>query len=240
MKNTSIVKASKCLILASLLPLSISATAEDMEDAQTRIGLNLGSFGLGVNVYGNTPWHLKPNDQIQWNITLEGGSIKDEDDIEINKNDYHDVDLDSLGTRAGLNWYPFFGNRFSKNVFFASGLMYSKIDIEANADLSKSYKVDGKKVTKSDIDSLSLDLSSKTVSPYLSVGWGGRISDYKGFIFKTELGASLLKADNDIKLTAKDPSNFLTAQNIENERKNIKDDLDSVVGFVSFTLSYTF
>lgn len=231
------LKKSKLLILASLLPVAAVASADT---TGPKFGLSLGSFGLGVNAYGKTPWHINEQDQLQWNVTIEGISAKDEKDIELNKNDYRDADIKALGSRAGVNWYPFFGNRFSKNVFFASGFMYSKVDIEAKADLKKGVKIGGKKVTTGDIDSLSLDLSSKTVSPYISLGWGGRISDYQGFVFKAELGASMLKSDSDIKLTAKDPANFLTAQNIENERKKLDDDFDNVAGFVSVTLSYAF
>ncbi|MCG8613732.1 MAG: hypothetical protein MI864_24740 [Pseudomonadales bacterium] len=226
------------LVLAITALFSQSLSANPQDTPQYAIGGSIGTSGLGISVSGKTPWSFVQDDQVQWRGALAGMSIDDIDDLEINNTEYKDADFASYNLQTGLDWYPFQG--WAEEIFFSSGLLLNKTDISGFADMDKTFKVGNKEVRKGDITSLELDIEDKGVMPYISVGWGNKLANERGFDFHAELGLAAAFQSPDVKLTAVDPDNFLSAADLAREKDDIEDDLQGLRGFINATVSYHF
>jgi len=221
-----------------VLALLSSQNGFTEESPNYSLGATLGSTGIGLTASSTTDWHWTQGDQIQWRLVISGLSDNNNDDIEFNSTDYVKGDISLFNVQAGVDWYPFHG--WADKVFLSGGLMYTDFEFDGVADNRKSFSVGGKRVNQGDITSLRTEVEQDGFAPYISVGWGNKLQDKRGFDFQAEIGLVMPTSDPDVKVTAVDPGNFLTAKNLADERREIEDDLDGIGAFVMASVVYHF
>jgi hypothetical protein len=209
--------------------------------AQYSGGISIGLFGLGLSLSSKTDWSLAAGDQIQWRILASGieGDFEGDDDVDFSGIDYNDGDFSMFSLQAGIDWYPVNAG-WADEVFLSTGLMYTDLKFNGTADNSKTYFVGNTLVTPGDISSLKTETENTSVMPYVSLGWGNKITPEGGFNFHAEIGAAIPTHDSDVTLTVVDPGNFLNSSALAKEKKEIEDEIDGVMGFATATISYHF
>lgn len=225
----------KHTLLASIIPaLILSSTAIQAADYSAGIGIGPG---LGGTFSVKNDLHFREGDQVQSRFELFGFDVDDEDDIEISGIDYKG-DLDFTTAKATMDWFPFSGK--ARKVFFSGGLTYTKAEIDADAELDKSFKIGSQQINPGDINGLNVDIDQNPVSPYLGVGWGNRIGKNSGFSFLVELGVGFPTSDADVKLSLNDPNGVVSAADLKKEKDQLEDDLDGAFGMGSIAVTYHF
>lgn len=230
--------------VALLSPILMAETDSDNATssrytADHSISIGLNTIGLGISTSGNTGWHIKEGDQIQWRAVLAGIDADDVDDIEFDDIEYDNGELKTLGFQFGLDWYPY-QQGWAKQVFFSTGLLYADIELNGTADNNKSFNVGGQRVNPGDITSLTTTIEDTDIAPYVSVGWGNKLTGHRGFKFHAELGLTPSTSNADVTVTAVDPGNILSAANLAKEKSDIEDDIDGVAAFAAVNVAYHF
>lgn len=224
----------KKTLLTTLIPsLILSSTA--LQAADYSAGLGIGA-GLGATFSVKNALHIREDDQLQSRFELFGGSADAEDDLEFSDIDYKG-DLSIGLAKATMDWYPY-SDGWARKVFFTGGLVYSNLDIEADAELHKSFRIGDQQINPGDIQRLHLDIEHNPISPYLGVGWGNKIGDSTGWSFFVELGVGIPTSDPDFTLTLDDANNVVSAADLEKERRQLEDDLEGP--FASGTIAVTY
>ena len=239
-----VIRSTLCvsLALAGQAVIADEQTSMSKKDpAQYAGGITIGSLGLGLSLSSKTDWSLTSGDQIQWRILASGigANFDGENDVDMAGIDYDDGDFSLLSLQGGIDWYPV-STGWADEVFLSTGLIYVDAEFNGTADSSKTYFVGNIQVTPGDITSLKTNAENTSVMPYLSLGWGNKITAEGGFDFQAEIGVALTTNDPDVTLTAVDPANFLNASALAAEKKEIEDELDGVMGFATATISYHF
>ena len=204
-------------------------------------GITLGSLGLGATVSRKTDWNLIANDQIQWRVLVTGldGDFDSGDDVDIAGIDYQDGDISIYSLQAGVDWYPI-SSGWADEIYLSTGLMYQDGEFSGYANTDKSFNVGNTQVNPGDINSLKTEIDNSQVLPYLSVGWGNKITHERGFDFQAEIGVAMSTKDANVSLIAEDPANHLSAADLATEKKSIEDEVNGVIGFATITVSYHF
>lgn len=238
-----LISQPKALLTAIMIAGTVTvpfASAEE-QDAHYSTALTLGSNGLGLELSSTTDLSFKNNDHIQWRVGISGGDVNFDrgDDVEIAGIDY-EGDIKWGEARAGLDWFPS-NSGWSEKVFISSGLMYSDGEFDATADGTKGFSVGGTQINPGDITSFRTEIENQQVMPYLSLGWGNKITGESGFDFQAEIGIRVPTRNADVNVSAIDPSNVLSAAAIAAEKKDIENDINQDLdGFASVALSYHF
>ena len=224
--------------IAITAPLTLAA--ETGEQAQRSVSVDLGALGAGISYSQKAKFSLKEGDQVQWRLAISGiNTTVDDEDIDINGTDYKDLDVSLASIKGGADWYPY-NSGWAKQVFFSGGLMYNDLSLQGTANNTKNFSVGGTVVTPGDINSLTTDIDDAQVMPYLSLGWGNKLRNDKGFGFMAEAGVAMATEDVDVTVTADDPNNFLNAALLRTEEQEIQDDLDDARAFVMISAVYHF
>ncbi len=231
-------------MLASLLAATTANAAGGLQastqdDTRYAAGIDLGAFGLGVSFNVLTRLSLIEDDQIQWRSSLSGLSVEDADYDDINGIDYEDIDLSLVALKTGLDWYPYRGG-WANEIFFSAGILYSDSDFHGAADTSKSFTVGDVTVNPGDIESLKTDIQYSGVLPYISVGWGSKLTPRKGWDFQAEVGLAYQLSNTRVNVRASDPDGYLSDEDISAEESGIEDDIGNLRPFATITLSYLF
>jgi hypothetical protein len=221
-----------------------AANAEEiLSDNSVRYsgGVSMTTVGLGLSLSSLTSWSLIAGDQVQWRFIAShiDSDFDGNDDVELGGTDYEDGDFSVFSFRGGVDWYPL-NKSWTDEVFLSSGFMFIDGELEGSADNSKNFSVGNIQVTPGDITSLKTSIEHTSIRPYLSLGWGNKITSDGGFDFQAEIGFSLLTSDPKVKLLAVDPGDFLTQSALAAEKKEIEEDFKKIVGFATATISYQF
>lgn len=226
----------KTKLLATLIP-ALAFTAGSLHAADYAAGVGLGP-GVGATFSIKNNLHFRNDDQVQTRFELYGADIDDEDGIEISGIDY-EGDIDLTTAKATMDWYPF-NEGWGRKVFFSGGLTYMNSEIDADAELDKSFKIGAQQINPGDIQGLNVDIEQDPVSPYLGIGWGNKIGKESGFSFMVEVGVGFPTSDPDVNLTLTDANNVVSAADLAKEKKQLEDDLDGAFGMGSIAVTYHF
>jgi len=241
----SFIRSTFCVSLALVGQAVVAneqiAASEKVDSAKYSGGVTIGSLGLGLSLSAKSDWSLTAGDQIQWRVLASGidAEFEGDDDVDIAGVDYKDGEFSLFSLQGGVDWYPV-STGWADEVFVSTGLMYFDAEFKGTADNDKTYFVGNTKVSSGDITSLNVEIENSSVMPYLSVGWGNKITPEGGFDFQAEVGVALPTNDPDVTVSAVDPGNFLTANALKAEKKELEDEVDGAVGFVTATISYHF
>lgn len=233
-------------LAASILSVSLGCTLAHAEEIQTQearfsTGLSLGTAGLGITTSSTTQWHLTEDDQIQWRVMASGinANLDSDDDFDFEGIDYKEANVSMFALQGGVDWFPY-RTGWADKVFFSTGLIYSSNDLDADADMGKDFYVGSTFVNAGDVTSLTMEIDNQQVMPYVSVGWGNKITGERGFDFQIELAVAAQTRDADIKLTAVDPASILSAADLNDEKKEIENEVSGPIAFGTATVSYHF
>ena len=227
------------VLAAGTLAVPIASATE--KDAQYSSSLTLGSSGVGIEFSSSTDLSFNSDDSIQWRVGISGSdySFDRGDDVEIGGIDY-EGDISLMEARVGMDWFPS-NSGWSEKVFISGGLMYSDIELDATADGTKGFAVGGTQVNPGDITSFNTEIENQQVMPYLSLGWGNKITGESGIDFQAEIGLRVPTSKADVKVSAIDTNNILSATALAKEKKDIEKDINKDLdGFASIAVSYHF
>jgi len=237
------ISQSKAVLAITMVAATVASpfVSAGEQKARYATSLTLGSTGVGLEFSSKMDLSFTDNDHIQWRIGISGADVDFDrgDDVEIAGIDY-DGNVEWGEARAGLDWFPS-DSGWSRKVFVSSGLMYSNVEFDAKADGTKGFAVGGTQVNPGDITSFRTEIDNQQVMPYVSVGWGNKITGERGFDFQAELGFRVPTRDADVKVSAIDPGNHLSAAALADEKRDIENDINSDLdGFATIAVSYHF
>ena len=218
-----------------LTGLSFGAVAEPDASSTGKhaVGAGFGSYG------GNLFYTYKHNDELHVRAIIHGFEGEDET-LEISDIKY-EGDVDGEGFGVAFDWYPL-TEGWKQKLFFTGGVTQNQGEFngEATSKLSSSINIGGANIAPGDIDGLTLDIEQESqLTPHIGIGFGNKIKRDSGFAFIAELGVAFTEKPT-VTLTANDPGNNLTQENLSAEEKQIKDEFDTVVGYGSVGVSYHF
>lgn len=223
------------IVGTSLAALPLAALAETDEGYESKHAVGLGFSAYGGNLF----YTYKYDEKFHIRTGIHGFEGEDET-IEFSDNKY-EGDYEGDGYSLAVDWYPV-NEGWMQKVFFSGGLTKNEAEFkgEAISTLNGTINVGGATISPGDIDGLTLDIEHKSqVTPHIAVGWGNKINKKRGFAFVTEFGIAYTDKP-EVTLTADDPSNNLTAQNLRDEEKEIEDEFDRFVGYGSVGVTYHF
>lgn len=177
--------------------------------ADTSVGAKIGTLGLGVEV-------IKPLEKVDLRFGVNKFDYNHNDTLDGTP---YDVDLGMQTVSALVDWRP------AQNGFFVSGgamLNNNKLDATATAN---NTDIGGANLVAGTITS---GISFDDVSPYLGVGYRSKATEKKGWGFTAEAGV-LAQGKPKVDLTTSDAAfNVANAAAIEQEKANIRKDLDAL------------
>ena len=142
----------------------------------------------------------------------------DFDDEEIDDVKY-DLGIDLSSVSALVDWH-IFDDPFRISGGFIS--MHNKIDLDAR--LNESVEIGNTIYTPAQIGTLNGSLDIDGLSPYVGIGWGNPFAGNRRWGFTLDLGLAFTDSP-DVKLSS---TGIVTSADLEKERRDIEDDLDSL------------
>ncbi len=220
-------------LLSFSTALLLSTTPTHVQASDISAGLNVGLFGTGAYVAGDTGWSFGEEDKIRWRASLSkiDESVKNE---RVSDNKYSG-DIKSTGGKIGLDWYPF------TNQFFVSGGVAS-FDREFDLKITpqKDFTIGNQQVVVADKVGLKTKLDHSSIVPYVSIGLGNRSKIESGFAIFGEVGVMFPTDDADVSLSLTGNNGIVSNEDIAIERRDIEDDLNKAQLVATFGIGYHF
>ncbi len=229
------MKLSHLTLLAPLACLFINVNAQASDYS---LGGTVGSQGLGVSFTKRSELNLVESDQLQWHLLLSGYSFEDAEDVKVHQNDY-EADVEAGSLQAGLNWYPSTSS-YMKGLFLSAGAIYFDNQIKGTTQDKQTINVGGAIIESDQGVQLTTDIDHTSLAPYFGIGWGNRLSAESGFSFRAELGALAALNKADVSVALINHNNQVSDAQLENERRDIRDEQSRVKLFAQLDLAYQF
>ena len=226
------------IFLAALCVIPSFAFADNEHNPQYAVGVNLGS-GIGLTASRVLPLNILSNDQLQ--IRGYFGHYSDDavDDIEISGVEY-EADIDVTEYSLGIDWYPFSG-KYSDELFFSSGLKYLDFEFDGNSLTSDTQNIGQTSIIGNFERGIRTEIEQSGAAPYISIGYGGRISSNSRWSFNVELGIAYVLNDADVVVTDSSPSDDpLPTDDIRREQEELENEFDGFTGNLNVALTYRF
>ena len=155
--------------------LSLSLSANILQDQKIGAGLKVGTLGFGLDVYKEVYKDL--------NLRLNINYFSLKRSQELNGITYA-LDFNLFTTGLLLDYYM-----LENNFRGTFGLYYNGNKLSGKADIGdKNIKIGDTTYTANDIGDVDLTLDFQKISPYFGIGWGGHSSDESGFSFGFDMG----------------------------------------------------
>ena len=233
------IKNTLYISLAMALSAPVLSQKTDSENENNfSVGVGLNNYGLSLSGSAKTGWHLVDGDQIQTRVALSGFDADNVDDIEFSGIEY-EGDVTAVAVSAGIDWFPFQG-KFAEQIFFATGLHFFDAEADLESDESGDFYVGDQRITRASNTEINTKVEHSGAAPYLSVGWGNRISSNSNWAFSVELGVTQALSDADVFVTELNGGTTISQANLDKERMEIEDDANGAVGFFNIGVSYRF
>ncbi|MBN2182778.1 MAG: hypothetical protein JW715_12780 [Sedimentisphaerales bacterium] len=160
-------------------------------------------------------------------------------DIDFDEEEIDDVEYD-LGVElsslsALLDWHV-----FNNSFRITGGLISMDNSINLDARPTESVEIGDNIYLPADVGTLSGSVEFDNIAPYVGIGWGNPLTSNQRWGITCDLGVAFTDSP-DVALSATGLAAGLAAD-IEKERKEIEDDLDSLKFYpvISFGLFYRF
>ena len=215
------------------LALATFGLASNVYASDVAVGAKVSTLGVGVDFTTPLTEKLNLRAGIQW---LEYGIDTESDGVE------YDADLELFSGLMVADWHPFGG------VFkITGGLLINDNKVvgtgEATPGTVSTFTINNTVYTAADVGKLEAEISYNTVAPYLGIGWGNPVSKNSNWTFFCDIGVVFMGSPNvDIKASGAIASNEIFMTNLEQECKELEDDLASYEYYpvVTLGLSYKF
>lgn len=160
----------------------------------------------------------------------------DPDDVEIEDIEY-DLGIDLQSFSALLDWHI-----FDDSFRISGGLISMNNKIGLDVRPTKSEEIGGTVYTPTQIGTLSGSVEIDNMAPYVGIGWGNPLTHNQRWGFTCDFGVAFAgspeAALTSIGGTLSSDSTFLA--NLEKERRDIEDDLDSLKFYPVISLGLFF
>jgi hypothetical protein len=235
----------------SSAPVPISPPASREEDSSSKgeprsgwaIVPEISTLGLGGHVVRKITPQI--NGRAGINLFKLGFNIED-DSSEVNTN--YEVDLNLLNVSTLVDFHPMKKSGFR----LTSGLVFNNNNVEGTATTNEEIEIGDQTFTADQVGSVDADIEvTRSVAPYLGIGWGNAVAANKKLGFWFNLGV-MFGGSPDIEVTPNINQNLPEAQReqieaevnseIDKEEKEIEDDLAfmSIYPVGSLGISYQF
>jgi hypothetical protein len=160
----------------------------------------------------------------------------DTDDVEIEDIEY-DLGIDLQSFSALVDWHI-----FDDSFRISGGLISMNNKITLDVRPTKSEEIGGITYTPTQIGTLSGSVEIDNLAPYVGIGWGNPLTHNQRWGFTCDFGVAFTGSP-DVALTSiggslSSDSTFLA--NLEKERRDIEDDLDSLKFYPVISLGLFF
>jgi len=161
--------------------------------------------------------------------------------------DFDEEEIDDVEYDLGIDMYSFSAlvdwHIFNDSFRISGGFISMNNEIDLDARPTTSEEIGGTIYTSDEIGTLSGNVDIDGLAPYVGIGWGNPLTHNKRWGFTCDIGVALTDSP-DVALAAtgtlaSDPT-FLA--DLEQERKDIEDDMDSLKFYpvISLGLFYRF
>ncbi len=218
----------KLNVILLILSVLLSCGAGCQDTGRFAVSGKGGTLGLG----GDFTTGITPNVNARVGLNMLDLDYDDElDDIE------YDLGLDFYSFSALVDWH-IFDDSFRISGGFIS--MNNEIDLKATGIAGETETIGDSPYDWSDIGTLSGSVDIDGLAPYVGIGWGNPLTHHKRWGFTIDLGVAFTDSP-DVALSATGVAAGLEAD-LEKERKDIEDDLDSLKFYpvISLGLFYRF
>lgn len=184
------------------------------------------ALGLAVDVHGGTLGAgVGASLQLTNHLNVRAGiNSGDFEIINIDDNEglnYENPTFKFDNQYAFLDLYPFSGN-----LRFSLGMVSNNNEINAGAMVDSSGQYVGN--TEAPINtSVHGRVTFEGTATYAGIGWGNAFGRNKGFYFSVDLGV-MSQGDPQVDLEVVDNTNTISQQDVEQERQDLKDELDGI------------
>jgi hypothetical protein len=140
------------------------------------------------------------------------------------------------------DWHPFGG------VFkITGGLLINDNKVSGTGEATPgnvaTFTINDTIYNAADVGNLEADISYNTVAPYLGIGWGNPVSKDSNWTFFCDIGVVFMGSpDVDVRASGVLARDEIFMTNLEQERRDLADELDSYKYYpvVTLGISYKF
>lgn len=194
------------------------------------VGAKAGTLGIGGEVFGSI------NDSLNLRLGLQGFNYDYDDTY---SGIEYDADLELFSGMLLADWFPF-GNNFR----ISAGAMLNENELTVTGTPTNgTFNINGVRYPAALVGSLTGVVDFNTVAPYVGIGYGGAFSDTSNWSFFCDVGV-LFQGSPSVTYSATGPlaGNPAFQANLEQERKELEDDIDEYEYYpvVSLGVAYKF
>ncbi len=217
---------SALFLLPGALLLTQPVQAGDMTGLG--VGAKISTLGGGVEIAGTI------TDSLNLRLGLQGFSYDFDDtysDIDYN------ADVDFFSGLLLADWFP-----FNNNFRLSAGVAVNNNELTVTGEpRNGTYNIGGVTYPSALVGALTGTIDFNTVAPYAGIGYGGAFSDTGNWSFSFDLGV-LFQGSPNVSYSAAGPlaGNAIFQANLEQERKELEDDLDEYEYYPVLSLGVTY
>ncbi|MCK4820110.1 hypothetical protein KA005_30370 [bacterium] len=216
-------------ILLLILSILLSCGAGCTDSGKYAIAAKGSTLGLG----GEFTTGITSNVNARVGINMLDLDFEMElDDIE------YDLGIDFSSYSALVDWYVFDGS-----FRLSGGIISMDHELNLDAKLTVDEDIGDNTYTPDEIGTLSGSIEINQVAPYVGIGWGNPLTHSRRWGFTCDFGVAFTDSP-DVTLSANGTmsSNPAFRADMEKERKEIEDDLDSYKFYpvIALSLFYRF
>jgi hypothetical protein len=216
------------------LTLTTFGLASNVCAFDVAVGAKVSTLGVGIDF--TTPLTEKLN----LRAGIQGFEYRV--DVESDGVDYDDADLELFSGLMVADWYPFGG------VFrITGGVLINDNKVSGTGKpapgIVPTFTVNDNVYNANNNDKLDAEISYNAVAPYFGIGWGNPVRKESNWFFFCDIGVVFMGSP-DVAVSASGPlaNNAVFIADLEEERKDLEDDLDSYKYYpvISLGLNYKF
>lgn len=216
------------------VPVPPPAPAEDSNSQSSDPGTKTGwaivpeisTLGLGAHVVKR----IIPQVNARIGINAFGlGFDIDDDSSEVSAN--YDVDLSLFNVSTIADYHPFRGSGFK----LSGGLIFNNNNVEGTATADEEIEIGDFTFDASELGSVDADIEvTRSVAPYLGIGWGNAVAANQGLGFWLNLGV-MFGGSPDIEITPNINPNVPqeTVDEINTAAAQEEEDVEDELAFIS-------
>ncbi len=216
------------VISLALVTFGLTSNAYALDVA---VGAKVSTLGVGVDITTSLTETLNFRAGIQ---SFKYGIDAESDGVE------YDADLNLFSGLMVADWH-LFGGGFK----IIGGLLVHDNNVsgtgQATSDTTATFTINDIVYSAADVGDLEADISYNSVAPYLGVGWGNPVSKGSNWTFFCDIGVAFMgAADVNVKASGAIASDETFMADLEEERRQLEDDLSSYEFYPVVTLGVSY
>ncbi|PLX51172.1 MAG: hypothetical protein C0613_00780 [Desulfobulbaceae bacterium] len=218
-------KMHVCALTLAGVAITTNAQAFDVA-----VGAHVSTLGAGVEVTTPiVPSHLNVRGGVHW---AEYGIDAESDGVD------YDADLELFSGLIAADWHPFQGRfRITGGVL----LNDNKVTGRGEPNPGATYTINDTVYAATNVGRLDAEISYNTAAPYLGIGWGNPVGRDSNWTMFADIGVAFLGSpDVDLEVSGPLATNAAFRADLEQEKKDLEDDLDSYTYYPVIKVGVTY